>query len=1600
MTQGALHFDALLSVNNFDQGIARIKSGIREASGVAVKEAQVMDSAFKNLGTAIGGYFTAQSLFSFTKELINVRGEFQKTEIAFSTMLGSASQAKTLMGQMVTLAEKTPFSLNDVSSGAKQLLAFQVPANQVVETLTRLGNIASGLGVPLERINLIYGQVKAKNKLMGQELLQFTEAGIPMIAELAKKFGKTESEITDMVSAGKVGFKDVQDVLFAMTNEGGMFFQLMEKQSASLSGKVANLGDAWDQMLNKIGASSEGVLYGAIEGATYLVDNYQEVAQTLLELIAAYGLYKAAVIATSVISASYNKTILSEIALLGISEKMKLGRAMVTQRQAEATARDAAAELASTRAKYSALQVEVSSLAVKKQSAIQSGINASAKAQEARVQLQLARMELTAIQATGSARQIELAQKRVESAQNNVIATQETAAIARKRALAAATEFNTAKQQLENTAQAVGTAEKTAAIATETAQVAAKNANSIATTRLTFLQNLQTLATQAGTKAQAFLNATILANPYATAAVLLAALTYAIYKHANALTALQEIQKKFKEELSQTNTGVNEQVSKINALISTIKQQSTSYEQAKKLLEQINKLTNSRIEGLTVEAIRTGQADAAIKKYTETLYKQAEAMLKVQEIAKLEEELKKLNEDLSTVTFGEKFNATFNIFDDNYYRKGWQGAKEERKKAIQQTISDYKKDVEKAIKDGLDLSSGTIEVEPPKVKLGILEGLNEELKAANERIEKATSDGEIKKWISIRDKIQSKIDSYGVKKKKPKEEKQLAEIFPFGTPKQIQQQIQLLDDAMTLVEKGMVKIRKLNKYGNDKDKKGNPYLTGEIISLEEAGRRRDQLEEKYNSLAYKNFQERTNEAERQWNNYYQMVEFYGKKSADSQYKNLFGGVQSYMEFLGKQLVELESKRDKGILTEQEKKDIIFIQEKMRDLSGVETPLENFKRSVQESLKSMPSLVDQMDYINTAIEKNRMSSQSNSPEFFGKNKFLEEQKRNVLQQQKDTYDAFIQEQQKFEDKKIAIQNKYEDFRKRIGEDQSINDKDRLTLLDKTYKNEAKEIANASLENLQKNELWIRAFEDLGKVGPKTLQRLKKSLREIIETNKNLSATDLKVIQDQIIKIDDVITSRDPFASITIAIQKYRDEKKKLADAEKKFGKNSKEYDEQLDSTRSALTNIFTSAQDAANGVIEFTSQLAGALGLLSEESQEALKNAQQLFDGIINAVTGYLSQNYAKMIGGIVQMITSITKAMNGDIDRENTIRQWGREIEKLKSLYEQLNKEIEKTAGESQLKMQRDLISNLKQQQEYLVKMRRTENEKKGSDSDKIASYTQQIEDINNRISEITDNFKNTITTSDFKDLSQKIAEALSTAFAQGEDAARSFDKVVDDVMKNAVQNALRIKILEPVAKDMVDQIYQSMGFGQGDTSILEKDLITAQDKLKSLNDLINNSSPLNYEAIQARFEIEKVEKLISSLKQQIANSDIAGSFDGLTKEERDNIKSMGEDAMKKYMEALKQYQDLFGQSAENAQGLKGDIKGITEKTAGALEGQINAMRINVAEGLKIHKANQAIFTNQLQVQSQIEKNTRPIEAMYKEIKELNSKIKNQLAGI
>lgn len=271
------------------------------------------DAMFASLAKSAASFGVAFSAQEFASHVTNIRGQFQQIEMAFNTMLGSEQKASALMQQMVNTAASTPFDLQGVANGAKQLLAYGLEANKVNGTLVRLGDIAAGLSIPLNDIIYLYGTTMSQGRLYAQDLMQFTGRGIPMIAELAKQFGVSESKVKDLVSEGKVGFPEVQKAIEDLTNEGGKFGGLMEAQSKTLTGQLANLEDNIDMMFNEIGEKSEGAIGGAIELAADMVDHYKEIGSVIISIAAAWGMNKAA---TAAVAAVNNAAARQEIANL------------------------------------------------------------------------------------------------------------------------------------------------------------------------------------------------------------------------------------------------------------------------------------------------------------------------------------------------------------------------------------------------------------------------------------------------------------------------------------------------------------------------------------------------------------------------------------------------------------------------------------------------------------------------------------------------------------------------------------------------------------------------------------------------------------------------------------------------------------------------------------------------------------------------------------------------------------------------------------------------------------------------------------------------------------------------------------------------------------------------------------------------------------------------------------------------------------------------------------------------------------------------------------------------------------------------------------
>ena len=275
-----------------DEAIRKFRELQKTAKTVTssvVTDADRMDIAMRRLATTLGQIGVGVSLAGLVKQIAQTRGEFQQLEVAFATLLQSKEKADALMSQMVELAAKTPFDLQGVASGARQLLAYGFAAEDITNTLTRLGNVAAGLGLNLQDLTWLYGTTAVQGRLYTRDVMQFQSRGIDLAGELATQLGKTRAEISQMVTEGKIGFPEVQKAIESMTNEGGKFHNLMQEQSKTITGLISNLGDALDMMFNDLGKSQEGIIAGALKGTISLVENYNQVLDIVAQVVVAYG---------------------------------------------------------------------------------------------------------------------------------------------------------------------------------------------------------------------------------------------------------------------------------------------------------------------------------------------------------------------------------------------------------------------------------------------------------------------------------------------------------------------------------------------------------------------------------------------------------------------------------------------------------------------------------------------------------------------------------------------------------------------------------------------------------------------------------------------------------------------------------------------------------------------------------------------------------------------------------------------------------------------------------------------------------------------------------------------------------------------------------------------------------------------------------------------------------------------------------------------------------------------------------------------------------------------------------------------------------------
>ena len=553
-----------------------VQDGVSQTARAVEQQGQSIENVFnriKSVASMAFAGFTAKEIIS---TLGTVRGEFQQFEIAFETMLGSGQKAKGMISDLANLAATTPFDMKGVVNGAKQLLAYGFAANEITDTMRRLGDVSAGLGLNLQDLTWLYGTTMVQGRLFTRDLMQFTGRGIPLTEELAKQFGVTKDKVSELVTAGKVGFPEVKKAIESLTNEGGKFGGLMEKQSHSITGQISNIQDTIEMAINDLGTQTEGLMNDALDITSKVIDHWKEIGEVILAAASAIGLYKAMAVSiaafdTATTNAGYAAELSALESLLPMKEEAK--KTDLEEAVAKGQLSAAQAELvASKREEVAAYVAELQAQAKAKADA------ATAAAEEVKAlenKLAMQDNEVQSLQDAYDALESYTDGQKVETAE---------------------IKLNTAVNERNNIAKQLHTARETAATAATEANTAANAANTAsqglntaATARDTAAKGIWAQVTLLCKRAQDAWNASMFSSPLFWIAATIAAVTYAVYKLATAETAHETAVRKSNEAWDEFDNKVKERQQNIESLIRTIQSETaTEYEKA----EAYQKLSN------------------------------------------------------------------------------------------------------------------------------------------------------------------------------------------------------------------------------------------------------------------------------------------------------------------------------------------------------------------------------------------------------------------------------------------------------------------------------------------------------------------------------------------------------------------------------------------------------------------------------------------------------------------------------------------------------------------------------------------------------------------------------------------------------------------------------------------------------------------------------------------------------------------------------------------------------------------------------------------------------------------------------------------------
>lgn len=1197
---GGLAFAATLDIKDFNVSADAMNARVKQLSDTTAAKAAEMDQSLltfaKNGAAYITSYLVGQGMTNLLTSIVQVRGQFQQLEIAFETMLGSKSKAHELMQQMEETAAKTPFDLDGVANGAKQLLAYGESADKVNDTLVRLGNIASGLSLPLNDIVYLYGTTMVQGRLYAADVRQFTGRGIPLVKELAKMYGVTADEINNMVSAGKIGFPDVQKVLNKLTDEGGQFYNLMEKQSKSLTGMISNLGDTWDQVQDHLGEQNQDLFAGAINAAGYFLEHLEDILKMVKAVAIAYGSYRAALVLNTIATKGFTGVALinntveqSKIALLKV-------RATLTGEVAAQTAAMTAAEkahVASLQAELTAeeqanlkktLRIQaITALLTTEQKQYLSNLNLTTSSQRYEAaamgvlsveqKMSLQKTELNAKSATyRAALEKEVLAKRkateatLEQQRAEVKASYAKLEAAKNAAIASAQSVEAAKYEVywaekSGDATKIETAQKRLATAQDQAAASRKAALAAQTQFYTEKKNLETTASKASTAATAADNAAKEAQVVVTGTATAATNTFTL--------AVKNLWKAFKAN------PLGWIITLAGIAYSAFEMLKGSEEETDTVTQQLTEHTRKASDEFNAQAAKIDALEAQIHDENLSNSKKIELIGQLKAIipgynAELSKEGKIINENTAAIT------AYLTQLEKQIKLKAAQEDLEaayKKKRQLEKQQKKQEKDAKNADTSRTTLYNNAGAFIPTPI-VGAKESgdahskLNQtkkDLAETNATIEELKT--EIRTTTVATDNGTKKIQTYG---------QQVASV---------RSQIARLNQEIKNARAGKVKQNNLAEYIANKQKELQEAqsrltaLTGDKGGSGGGGG--GHTGGGSNTTEKKTFDEIMAYKRKQYELYYQWQQNLGKDVADKKFADLIKSGTSFLAWVNGHINALKEAKAKRGLSDEENSDLNSLMVQRDELMGVKSAMDAFKDSVEAAISKASSLDEKLQAIADAKDKLSNGGYGLNPEDKLQGAIFLEDKQKAADQE---VVKMVEQYQDYTQKRLAIEKEFdadisllEKKRTKAKATGNTDEVDKLTgAIAQATAAKGKSIMAVDLEQLKADPDYIKAFENLNDVSTETLEKLKQEFESAKQTAaESLNPEDLREYTSTIQELTDEINNRNPFSALKkakedlkTADEELRQAELRVTQAQTKFGKGSKEEKAALENLRQA------------------------------------------------------------------------------------------------------------------------------------------------------------------------------------------------------------------------------------------------------------------------------------------------------------------------------------------------------------------------------------------------------------------------------------------------